>query len=674
MSSETRKVVLINPPFLDPTLPPHFAAYLTGALKEIGAKFDLKFLDLNIELLRSIAEERYFQLFTEAFRCRIEEIEAKFVLSGLEQLALHDFRRCHDLSLKDIREALAVFSNEQFYSFPMYQRAVRILTFYVGGIAALGLPGVFTFWDSKHRQYSNLSYEEDVLSEQLHSAFWEPFSKPLQEIISAGLEGGADIVGISCNYEAQLIFTILLAKFLQKNHAKTKLVVGGTELTSLYKNSADKSIIWRMLGKETICVIGEGESAFAEIMTGSGEAYKHPNIITFGAQHAVVSSAAIEDVNQIGSPDYTIFNLKSYLSPEPVIMYSPTRGCYWNKCTFCDYGLNFGRPTSPSRNRDLNDALQELRTIKQHSDVVYFAVDAIAPSYLRKLSEGLDSLQLGLHWSAEIRLEPSISTRELSQGLRRGGCVALSFGFETGSQRILDAIKKGINLANVPSLLKELTSNTIAVQLMGFLGFPGETIEDVEATLDFLRANRSAFLFLGLGDFVLTPGAIVAKRPDDFGITQVSAGGADIARSLTWKDSNGRVQDGSGHCDHTVAISREFRVSPLSRPFVGGIDTAHSLLYIRRYSSADLRKILSLPMLGFSKKRSFTSSFAEFPDFAVDGFPFQSNGARFKANMARLSERRAIKKGEVTVFVSDLGNFYSDSRHERVNWIEEALV
>ena len=78
----------------------------------------------------------------------------------------------------------------------------------------------------------------------------------------------------------------------------------------------------------------------------------------------------------------------------------------------------------------------------------------------------------------------------MADELREAGCVAVSFGYESGCQRILDLINKGVRLEQVPELLAELSRVGIAAQMMGFIGFPGETLAEASQTFEFLLQNR----------------------------------------------------------------------------------------------------------------------------------------------------------------------------------------
>jgi hypothetical protein len=195
--------------------------------------------------------------------------------------------------------------------------------------------------------------------------------------------------------------------------------------------------------------------------------------------------------------------------------------------------------------------------------------------------------KLRLRWSAEICLERALAVG-LADELSEAGCVALAFGYESGSQRILSLINKGVNLEAVPGMLIELKRVGIGAQMMGFIGFPGETSEDAHATFEFLLENSTFWTLAGIGDFVLTQGAIVAKRYEEFGIQWIGAmSGQDIVRSLCWIDGEGRRRGmGESRSDSISEISGTISRFPFTRPFVGGIDSTHTILYFAKYGAA----------------------------------------------------------------------------------------
>jgi hypothetical protein len=279
-----------------------------------------------------------------------------------------------------------------------------------------------------------------------------------------------------------------------------------------------------------------------------------------------------------------VWDWPSYWSPEPVILYSPTRGCYWNRCTFCDYGLNTDSPTSPARDRPIPSVVSDLERVKAIGSMIYFAVDAMSPKYLRKLATAI--APLGLSWSAELRLEKTFVSG-LTQELANSGCVAISFGYESASPRVLDLIDKGTDTESISKILRSLRDANIGAQMMGFIGFPSETPEESLLTYEFLIEHQDTWALAGIGDFVLTTQSIVAKEPTRFGIEKVVAPhGDDIVRALSWIDLGGHHQQtGDSRSDRIDQAAQLIRRGWDTRPFVGGIDSSHSLLYFKRYGA-----------------------------------------------------------------------------------------
>jgi hypothetical protein len=260
------------------------------------------------------------------------------------------------------------------------------------------------------------------------------------------------------------------------------------------------------------------------------------------------------------------------------VYYSPTRGCYWNKCTFCDYGLNSDGPTSPWRQSQEERMIQDVRAISAHSRFIYFSVDVLAPATILRFAERAVEERLDIRWGAEIRLEKYWS-RERCELLRRSGCVAVAVGFESGNQRILKLIDKGTTPAQVKQAIQAMHAAGIGVQMLGFTGFPTETFEEARDSIDFLVNNRELWTFGGLGDFVLTSGSIVAKDPARFGISGVRPAGKEgVARWLEYEEPISR-----GARDAVKQEKRRLQPSHYGRPWLGEPDTPHSYFYQDRF-------------------------------------------------------------------------------------------
>jgi hypothetical protein len=427
----------------------------------------------------------------------------------------------------------------------------------------------------------------DLLNEDLANQICYPVTRFFEERLrqdACFCKG--DLFGISIVYDHQLIHAFHFARLLKRAWPQKPVILGGTSISQLYKYLKDKQQMKRFFDLCDAIVVGEGETAICEIAACNTPFHEAPsltNTITYDRErdHLRFPAVRYENVSELGKP---IFDhpWDLYLSPVRGINYSPTRGCYWNRCTFCDYGLNTDRPTSPWRERKIDQVVSDLRTAQKDQGVryVYFAVDVMAPGYLERLSDAIIDSGLEIRWSGEIRME-KIFTPERCQKMVRSGCVCVSFGMESGNQRILDLIDKGTKVGNMAQTMKNFSMAGIAVQLMAFKDFPTETREEKLQTQQFVRDNSEYWSAGGIGTFLLTGTSMVARNPSKFGVTIMDTKGADMARAMAYRvesDLNRKISL-TEEADDSFDDSDSIFPTILGRPWAGGTETLHSMIY-----------------------------------------------------------------------------------------------
>jgi hypothetical protein len=580
--------LLINPPLTDPTCPYHSISYLLGATESSGFHGGCA-LDANVEALNQLVEvEQVAGLIARARKC-LEEIEHKPSLTRMDEVRYLCALKSLALSPEMPRDAVNTFCDPvAFYDYPRYRRAVSVIKNWIDLLSLDGFVDQFDGLGFKYSHIVNFCSVADLSNPTLTGTLSAPFDPYFGTRFRARLhERPWRLIGLSVNYVSQLPVAIHMTRLIREELPDVRLCLGGTELSDIVKQLEHTRDVWNLFPAADYLVVGEGEAALVNLLEHVDEAprsVRGPGIMTRSALVAGRPQVAYEDLATSGSPNYEIWDWPSYWVPEPVILYSPTRGCYWNRCTFCDYGLNSDSPTSPSRERPIPSAVSDLQRIQAIGTSIYFAVDAMSPKYLRKLAAAIAPLKLS--WSAELRLEKTF-VKGLSQELAASGCVAISFGYESGSPRVLDLIDKGTDTAMIGQILAALREANIGAQMMGFVGFPSETPEEAMETYDFLIKHQDTWALAGIGDFVLTTQSIVAKEPSRFGIDKVVAlRGDDIVRSLLWVEPGGKTnRTGDARTDALDDAARVIRRGRDSRPFVGGIDSSHSLLYFKKYGA-----------------------------------------------------------------------------------------
>jgi hypothetical protein len=241
------------------------------------------------------------------------------------------------------------------------------------------------------------------------------------------------------------------------------------------------------------------------------------------------------------TPDFSDLNLDKYWSCRRVLPYLVAHGCKWGKCAFCSHHMTYNgyRPTP------IPVVINDLQSLKQKYNVEYmsFSDEYLTPVQLEDLSTGLLQRNLGLKWSTFARAEAKFCDQEFVSKLYTAGCRMLMFGFESASQRILNAMKKGTHLDHFRDILDACKKANIAVRLDFMIGFPGETEEDVQTTFDFIRQNRDVidtpFSSYAVGVFELRSGIPVLRAADQFGLLQKRPLRGDLDDQYDFESSNG---------------------------------------------------------------------------------------------------------------------------------------
>lgn len=621
------RIVLLYPPLTDPTSPYHSLTYLRSHASAQGFT-DITIRDANIEAFHhSLRPERFAAVVAEV-RARRDRLLAANRLTDEQSAHLAALLAVDLADRPALLDAIDVLRDpERFYDYEQYRRAIGRVQSWMTILSGLGSPGQFHGFDFAGATGLNLSASKDLTDPAVLATVNAPYQAYYDQVLVPELLGGVDLVGVNITYTAQLPFALGLARTLRRAAPDLPLVAGGTEVSDVWKYADRPETFDRVFAEYDATVVGEGESAFLTLLSARQRgAWPNDASVRLAARHRAPDAApaaptlSIERLASLATPDYDGLPWDLYLSPHRFVYYSPTRGCYWNRCTFCDYGLNGDGPTSPWRQDPVTRVVEQVAQISAQSQFVYFSVDVLAPATMLRFAEAVVEHGIDVRWGAEIRLEKYWSPERCNL-LRRSGCVAVSVGFESGNDRVLGLIDKGVTVEQTRRTVANLAAAGIAVQMMGFTGFPGETASEANDSISFLRGIRDQWTFGGLGSFDLTAGAIVAKHPERFGITGVAPQpGTDIHRILRY-DSPVRWSDQERSTVRQGKLA--LAANEFDRPWVGGTDTPHSYFYHARYGTDVLRVITARDRSSDPGRRYRLNGVLVGlgPEWTVDGFP-----------------------------------------------------
>lgn len=312
--------------------------------------------DTNIEALNYCARPEAIRPLIRRWAQRRHQLATQRSLSKLEQIEYSYLVRAEALEPQAPSRAIAAFKNpETFYDYAQYREAARQIELWMNSLSCSAFPGQFIgtslTWAGG---LFNTSSEADLTNKGLLDRIVGPFREYFHDLFFPDLRHRQyDLVGISVTYTSQLPYTLWLLRELRRILPDVYLVCGGAEVSDVWKYVINRDSFARIFQEADACVIGEGETAFARILEALSRRERPAQIQNVvcrdrhNGTYAPPPSIAYEALDSLPTPDYELMSSDSYFSPHLFYYYSPTRGCYWNKCTFCDYGLNFGTPTSP---------------------------------------------------------------------------------------------------------------------------------------------------------------------------------------------------------------------------------------------------------------------------------------------------------------------------------------
>ncbi len=162
-----------------------------------------------------------------------------------------------------------------------------------------------------------------------------------------------------------------------------------------------------------------------------------------------------------------------------------TRGCPFH-CNWC------AKPIWGQRyhSRSPENIAAEMKWLKEkfHPDHIWFADDifGLKPGWLPRFAEAVKSQNAGIPFKALSRAD--LLTREGEvESLRAAGAQTIWMGAESGSQKILDAMDKGTRIDQIHEATRRLKAAHIQVGFFLQFGYPGETREDIEKTIQLVR-------------------------------------------------------------------------------------------------------------------------------------------------------------------------------------------
>ncbi|MEM4258210.1 MAG: RiPP maturation radical SAM C-methyltransferase [Candidatus Thermoplasmatota archaeon] len=327
-----------------------------------------------------------------------------------------------------------------------------------------------------------------------------------------------DLIGFTVNY-GQLLPSLALAHTIKQRWPDKKIILGGSRTT------ADLGIgILKAFPFIDYAVSGDGEEALYQLATAQPE-NTIPGLI-YRSNNTVVSNSmqTTLDLNTLPIPDYTDFyhdisqvtdDIACYFLYHGKLPVEISRGCQWNKCTFCNLAFQHKN----YREKKTERIIEEIQTLSQTYQMLQFHLigNTLPKENLHLLVEKLKPLNL--FFFAEARADQL--TRDDYTLLKEAGFNTIQTGIESFSKHYLKKMNKGTRVIDNIAALKYCQENHITNLYNLIIHYPNEDRQDYEETKKIVEKIQTYLDPPQLAELCILYGSKIYQHPEQFNIQKL---------------------------------------------------------------------------------------------------------------------------------------------------------
>jgi len=293
-------------------------------------------------------------------------------------------------------------------------------------------------------------------------------------------------------------FSMEVIKKIKEKNKNNIVIVGGPHANCLPEELIKNKNI-------DYVVLGEGEETFFELCKNlinkkqikkiKGIYYKDKNGIHFTGQRNF-----IKNLDNLPFPRHDLFSLEKYDENKAIkeMLIIASRGCPFN-CEFCQPYLRniFGAKIRYRSPKNVIDEMEHLKK-RYNAQIIAFADDMVNPDYTKKICNEIIKRKLKILWRCQARAN---LTKEILKLMKKAGCIGISFGVESGSQKVLDSIQKNLKIKDIKKVFKSCREVGIFTHAFIMIGNSNENMKDVFKTSKLIKEIKP----FSIGVAITTP-------------------------------------------------------------------------------------------------------------------------------------------------------------------------
>ncbi len=243
-------------------------------------------------------------------------------------------------------------------------------------------------------------------------------------------------------------------------------------------------------------VYGEGEETFTQLVSALGAGrgaddipgvyYRQEGKILFTSPRPLITN-----LDAIPFPRRNLLNTSLYTSLPTDVRRLPkfsilaNRGCPFN-CIFCDSAV-VGKSYRTASPGYLADEMEMLKKDFGAREIFFVGTTfTVSREHTEAFLSELERRRLDMMWTCSTRVD--VVDLELLSRMKKAGCWAIRFGIESGSQKVLDFIRKGINLDQARKAVEDCARAGINAKAFFMVGHLNDTRETIRESIDFAKS------------------------------------------------------------------------------------------------------------------------------------------------------------------------------------------
>ena len=307
----------------------------------------------------------------------------------------------------------------------------------------------------------------------------------LKEIVKSITSENPKLVCFSI-MSCQILNALKIASEIKQKNNAIKIVFGGSHVAST------KEELFKYTKNIDYLVYGEAENAFYDLYNAkneedlsrvSGLIYRQGDYIKTNP------NVPIQNLDELPFPDLSLVKLDKYVGyytkTLPVSTIMGTGGCVF-RCTFCDQFATMGRKFRHRSPKNIVDEMeQNLKKFGTRDFIFKDSTFTNNKEWVYDICKELKARNLKVNWTCNTRV--SMVDEPLLKAMKGAGCYMVAFGIESGSQHVLNLMKKGTKVEQAYTATD--LCRKVGIETVGYfmIGNPGEKEEDALKTIELAK-------------------------------------------------------------------------------------------------------------------------------------------------------------------------------------------